>query len=76
MRKLSIIVPVFNEEKHLAEVLCFLFRSPCSIEREWIVVDDCSTDGSQEILRELQVEHKFELIKLPENKGKGAAIRA
>ena len=76
MFKLSIIVPVYNEAKHLAEVLHFIFQSPCPIEREWILVDDYSNDGSLEILQDLQAQYKFELIALSQNIGKGAAIRA
>jgi len=76
MYKLSIIIPVYNEAGHLADVLDFIFRTPCPIEREWILVDDCSSDGSREILRELRGKYAFELIELPHNQGKGAAIRA
>jgi glycosyltransferase involved in cell wall biosynthesis len=76
--KLSIIVPVYNEGARLAWVLRDrLFRAPCPIEREWILVDDGSTDGSGGILDEavnwtqdtVHVLHKS-------NGGKGTAVRA
>jgi glycosyltransferase involved in cell wall biosynthesis len=72
--KLSIIVPVYNEEKHLKHVFDYLIKSPSDIEREFIFVDDCSKDKSHEILIELQKEFSFKLIKQEINQGKGAAI--
>lgn len=73
--KLSIIVPVFNEASHLEDVIHLLLSSPCPIDRQWIFVDDSSTDNSFEILNRLQPEYGYELHKLPKNSGKGSAIR-
>ncbi|MBY0371224.1 glycosyltransferase family 2 protein [bacterium] len=73
--KLSTIVPVYNEQRHLEEVIRFLFATPCPAEREWIFVDDCSTDGSVGILRRLQKEFGFLLLEQKTNQGKGTAIR-
>jgi glycosyltransferase involved in cell wall biosynthesis len=76
--KLSVIVPVYNEEARLQSVLTDrLFPAPCPIDREWIMVDDGSTDGSGSILDEaanwtedtVHVLHKS-------NGGKGTAVRA
>lgn len=72
--KLSIIVPVFNEEKHLREIVDYLMSSPCPMNREWIFIDDCSTDTSREILRDLQKKYDFRLIEQKQNEGKGAAV--
>ena len=72
--KLSIVVPVFNEEKRLLEVFNMLFGAPCPISREWIFINDGSTDSSKQILEELQEHHNFKLIHQPRNIGKGAAI--
>jgi glycosyltransferase involved in cell wall biosynthesis len=74
MPKLSMIVPVFNEEPRLGEVLDRLMASPCPIEREWIFVDDCSTDGSLAILREASKRHGFRVVEQRPNRGKGAAV--
>lgn len=71
---LSVIVPVFNEEKLLEEVIAYLMDSPCSMKREWIFVDDCSTDNSRQILRGLQKAYGFKLFEQPYNQGKGAAV--
>lgn len=73
--KLSTIVPVYNEQKHLEDVVRFLFNSPCPLAREWIFVDDCSTDGSRDTLRKLQREFGFILLEQERNQGKGNAIR-
>lgn len=71
---LSIVVPVYNEADHLAQVIEMLINSPCPIEREWIFVDDCSTDNSLEILKELSGKHGFLVIEQNPNRGKGAAV--
>lgn len=74
MPKLSVVVPVYNEERQLAHVVETLMASPCPIEREWIFVDDCSTDKSLQILRELAAKFRFKLIEQNPNQGKGAAV--
>lgn len=72
--KLSVIVPVYNEGRFLASVIEILMASPCPIEREWIFVDDCSTDGSRDILKRLSKKYSFKLIEQNPNQGKGAAV--
>lgn len=71
---LSIIVPVFNEGRYLENVLHYLMRSECPIDREWIFIDDCSTDNSREILRRLKTQYQFQLIEHSKNEGKGQAV--
>jgi len=73
-KKLSVIIPVYNEEKHLAEVMSFIFNAPCPIEREFIVVDDKSNDASLAVLQSLQNQFQFKLIAQEKNGGKGSAI--
>ena len=74
MPKLSLVVPVYNEARQLEEVIRTLMQSACPIEREWIFVDDQSTDGSRDILRRLQPEFGFKLLEQEPNQGKGAAV--
>jgi len=74
MQKISIIVPVFNEERSLNQVVGMLMSTPCPIKREWIFVDDCSTDQSLKTLESLQKKYSFTLLKQEQNQGKGAAI--
>ncbi len=76
--KLSILIPVYNErtvvERSLAQVLAAPL--PEQMERELIVVDDCSTDGTSEILRRVaESQPLIRLARHPVNRGKGAALR-
>ena len=74
MPKLSLIVPVYNEESDLREIVQALMKSPCPIEREWIFVDDHSRDNSLKILHELSTENGFRVLAQETNQGKGAAV--
>ncbi len=72
--KLSIVMPVFNEEKTLAEIFRRVQATP--YQKEIIAVDDCSQDRSREILRELAEEYdNVRLFFHERNRGKGAALR-
>jgi len=70
---LSVVMPVFNERNTIDEIVRRVLRVALRIEL--IVVDDCSSDGTSEILAGLQREHRFVLISQPRNMGKGAALR-
>ncbi|MFA6106636.1 MAG: glycosyltransferase family 2 protein [Patescibacteria group bacterium] len=75
-KKVSIIIPVFNEEKTLAESLARIFKaSVLDYEKEVIIIDDGSSDGSLSILNSLRSKYDFLLLKHAKNSGKGAAIR-
>lgn len=71
--RLSIIIPVYNEEKTLREILAQLEKLP--IDCQIIAVDDASQDGSFKILRDWSQSHRLELYGHENNLGKGAAIR-
>jgi dolichol-phosphate mannosyltransferase len=72
--KLSVLIPVYNEELGVAEVVRRVAAIP--VEKEIIVVDDCSTDRTPEILAGLQRSiPDLRVIRHPENRGKGAGIR-
>lgn len=71
---LTMVVPVYNEGRHLSSVVEYLMNIPCPMEREWIFVDDCSKDDSLQVLRRLQARFQFRLIEQPKNQGKGAAV--
>ncbi len=71
--KLSIIMPVYNEAATLPEILRRVEDVP--IEKEIIIVDDGSTDGSTDFLKKLSPE-RAKVILRDRNMGKGAAIRA
>lgn len=67
MDKLSIIIPCYNHGKYLQECLQSVQDNWLSIEREVIVVDDCSTDDSYYIATQLSNEFGFRLIQMEEN---------
>jgi glycosyltransferase involved in cell wall biosynthesis len=72
--KLSIIIPVFNEERIIASSLPAIFS--LAINKEVVVINDGSTDNTLKILEDLKLHHEFKLINQEINSGKGAAIRA
>jgi glycosyltransferase involved in cell wall biosynthesis len=72
--KLSIVIPAYNEKTTILEVLERV-RS-ADIPKEIIVVDDCSTDGTREILQTIPPSTDLKIILLPRNSGKGAALRS
>lgn len=72
--KVSLVVPVFNEEKHLRKVVPHLLGTQLPLQAEWIFIDDKSTDNGLPILRELSKQYGFKLIEQPVNQGKGAAV--
>ena len=69
---LSIVIPVFNEETTILEILDRVDALP--VNKEIIVVDDCSTDRTREKLQ--SVERLYRVIYKPHNEGKGAALRS
>jgi glycosyltransferase involved in cell wall biosynthesis len=73
--KLSIIIPCFNEIATIETLLNNVINSPIK-DTEIIVVDDSSTDGTQELLKDRLRELVDKLIIQDNNQGKGAAIRA
>jgi glycosyltransferase involved in cell wall biosynthesis len=76
LRKLSVIVPVFNERNTVVEVLRRMreIELPDGIEREIIVVDDGSGDGTRDVLRQLG-DSTVRIVMHDRNRGKGAAVR-
>ena len=70
--KLSVLIPVYNERDSIEELVRRVAAVP--LEKEIIVVNDCSNDGTDEILNKLQVEG-LRVIHHDRNQGKGAAVR-
>ena len=71
--KLSIVIPAYNEKNTILEVLDRIRQ--VDLPKEMIVVDDCSTDGTREILQSLPASDDLRIILQSENRGKGAALR-
>ena len=72
--KLSIIVPVYNEEQTIREILAKINAVQLSIDKEIIIVDDFSTDSTREILRKIK-DRNVKILYHKKNGGKGSAIR-
>jgi glycosyltransferase involved in cell wall biosynthesis len=73
MKKLSIIMPVFNEEKTINEILRHVVDEPVSgWQKQIIVVDDGSTDRTRKILKPW--EKKVQVVYKEKNEGKGSAV--
>jgi len=70
---LSIIIPIYNEEKITADYLPSIFTLP--IKKEIIIVNDGSTDDSLSIIKNLKESYNFKLIDQAANEGKGAAVK-
>ncbi len=74
--KLSILIPVYNEEKTISDVIKKLLSINFGIDKEIVVIDDGSTDNTVNILKKLQSENfEFKIISHEKNQGKGAAIK-
>lgn len=76
--KLTVIIPVFNEQKTIETVLRRVETVPLHLDIEIVLVDDCSSDGTREVIRQLKDERGESLVCLfhERNQGKGAAIRS
>jgi len=76
--KLSIVIPVFNEVGTLCEIVRRVLGSKVEAEKELILVDDGSSDGTRGLYDQIRAEHGDENIRVflhERNRGKGAALR-
>ena len=71
--KLSVIVPVFNELSTIREIVARVLAVP--VDKELIIVDDFSTDGTRPVLNELALIPNVKVVFHDRNRGKGAALR-
>lgn len=74
VRLLTVIVPVFNERATIAELIDRV--AAAHYEKQVVVVDDGSTDGTAEVVRALAATGRIELLEHRINRGKGAAVRS
>ncbi len=73
--KVSIVIPCYNEKRTIDTILHRVRDVPLPLEREIIVVDDCSTDGTRDLLAAWQGVDGVKVILHDVNRGKGAALR-
>jgi glycosyltransferase involved in cell wall biosynthesis len=75
-RRVSIVIPVYNEEQRIGPLLEKVFRSDTAgLEKEIIIVDDHSTDGTPTVLARYAERDGVYILRQPRNMGKGAALR-
>lgn len=74
--RLSIIIPVFNEEKTISEILERVKEIEIEgVEKQIILVNDGSTDGTNEAIRSFPITPSIKIINHSKNQGKGAAVK-
>ena len=78
IQKLSIVIPVFNEAATLEELVKIVDQSDSSgLQKELVLVDDCSTDGSRDIMKAMEaMRPDWRFAYHAQNRGKGAALRS
>jgi glycosyltransferase involved in cell wall biosynthesis len=75
VRRLTVVIPVYNEKDTIGKIVEAVEAVPLpGIEKEIVLVDDCSTDGTRGILKE-GFEGRCRVIYHDRNRGKGAALR-
>jgi len=75
--KLSIVMPAYNERKTIREIVARVLAVDAGgLEKELVIVDDGSTDGTRDLLRELDGKDGVRVLFQPRNTGKGAAVWA
>ena len=72
--KLSIIIPVFNENKTIVQLLS-LIEKQIHINKQIIIVDDCSSDNSIELIEKFKFKSDHTILKHDRNRGKGSCIK-
>jgi glycosyltransferase involved in cell wall biosynthesis len=73
--KLSILIPVYNEEKTIEKAIDSVHKVKLPVDKEIIVINDGSTDATEEKLKGLRKKFRFRILRHKINLGKGAAIR-
>jgi glycosyltransferase involved in cell wall biosynthesis len=71
--KLSVVMPVYNEAATIREIVARVLAAP--YDKELIIVDDGSTDGTRELLKAMEQEPNVRVLYHDRNRGKGAALR-
>lgn len=77
MKRLSVVVPVYNEQETVAALLRAVLEAPipAGLELEVVAVDDASTDATAQALESFAAEPRVRRFSQPRNRGKGAALR-
>jgi hypothetical protein len=73
--KLSIVLPVFNEVRYAAQVIDAVLAKPLSIEKEVVIVESNSTDGTRDVVRKYEGRPGVRVVYEEGPRGKGHAVR-
>lgn len=74
--KLSVVIPVYNEAATIMELLDMVASVNVGMDKELVLVDDCSKDGTREVLKKVAADHpEWKVLFHEVNQGKGAALR-
>ena len=73
MARVSVVMPVFNEHKTILNVIAQVQSVP--VDKELVIVDDFSTDGTRDVLKTLEGKPGIKIFYHEKNSGKGAALR-
>ncbi len=74
MKKVSIVMAVYNEKNNLLQVLEKIEKVDIGLDKEIIIVDGCSTDGTRQILKQINAPN-IKIVFEKKRRGKGAALR-
>ena len=76
MKKISIIIPAYNEEKFIKETLKRVIKAnTLGLTKEIIIINDGSTDKTLHVLKKIKKDKRVKIISNNKNQGKGSAIK-
>ncbi|HAL91512.1 MAG TPA: glycosyl transferase [Verrucomicrobia bacterium] len=73
--KLSIVIPVYNEAATISQIVDLVRAVEVGMEKEILLVDDCSRDGTREVLKNMPASPDLKVLFHEVNQGKGSALR-
>lgn len=73
--KISVVIPCFNEIDTIEAIIQKVQSVELPLEREFVIVDDCSVDGTRDYLQSLDQDEEMKVVLHDVNQGKGAALR-
>jgi glycosyltransferase involved in cell wall biosynthesis len=74
--KLSIVIPIYNEAATILELLDLVSAINVGLDKELVLIDDCSSDGTRDVLKKVAADHpEWRVLFHEVNRGKGAALR-
>jgi glycosyltransferase involved in cell wall biosynthesis len=74
--KLSIVIPIYNEAATILELLDLVSAINVGMDKELVLIDDCSSDGTRDVLKKAAADHpEWRVLFHDINRGKGAALR-